>query len=58
MAAGVSKKLWEASDIVEMLERWELANFKPKGVPLAFCGSAGRSIQSMVLKRKRMPSVN
>ena len=30
MAAGVSKKLWEVSDIVEMLEQWELANFKPE----------------------------
>jgi hypothetical protein len=28
MAAGVSEKLWEVSDIVEMLEQWELANFK------------------------------
>jgi hypothetical protein len=30
MAAGISKKLWEVSDIVEMLEQWELANFKPQ----------------------------
>jgi hypothetical protein len=30
MAAGVSKKLWEVSDIVEMLEQWELANFTPE----------------------------
>jgi hypothetical protein len=30
MAAGVSAKLWEVSDIVEMLEQWELANFKPQ----------------------------
>jgi IS1 family transposase len=30
MAAGVSKKLWEVTDIVEMLEQWELANFKPE----------------------------
>jgi IS1 family transposase len=30
MAAGVSAKLWEVSDIVEMLEQWELANFKPE----------------------------
>jgi hypothetical protein len=30
MAAGVTKKLWEVSDIVEMLEQWELANFKPE----------------------------
>ena len=30
MAAGVSKKLWEVSDIVEMLEQWELSNFKPE----------------------------
>jgi len=29
-AAGVSAKLWEVSDIVEMLEQWELANFKPQ----------------------------
>jgi hypothetical protein len=29
MAAGVTKKLWEVSDIVEVLEQWELANFKP-----------------------------
>jgi hypothetical protein len=30
MAAGVTDKLWEVSDIVEMLEQWELANFKPE----------------------------
>jgi hypothetical protein len=30
MAAGVTIKLWEVSDIVEMLEKWELANFKPE----------------------------
>jgi hypothetical protein len=30
MAAGVADKLWEVSDIVEMLEQWELANFKPQ----------------------------
>ena len=30
MAAGVTEKLWEVSDIVEMLEQWELANFKPE----------------------------
>jgi cell fate regulator YaaT (PSP1 superfamily) len=30
MAAGVSKKLWEVSDIVEMLEQWELSNFRPE----------------------------
>jgi hypothetical protein len=30
MAAGVSNKLWEVSDIVDMLEQWELANFKPE----------------------------
>jgi hypothetical protein len=29
MAGGVSKKLREVTDIVEMLEQWELANFKP-----------------------------
>jgi hypothetical protein len=23
MAAGVSKKLWEMSDVVEMIETWE-----------------------------------
>jgi len=28
MIRGVSDKLWEVSDIVEMLEQWELANFK------------------------------
>jgi hypothetical protein len=26
----VTDKLWEVSDIVEMLEKWELANFKPE----------------------------
>jgi len=26
----VTKKLWEVTDIVEMLEQWELANFKPE----------------------------
>jgi IS1 family transposase len=30
MAAGVTDKLWEVPDIVEMLEQWELANFKPE----------------------------
>ena len=30
MAAGVSKKLWEVSDIVDVLEQWEMANFKPE----------------------------
>jgi IS1 family transposase len=30
MAAGVSQKLWEVSDIVEVLEQWELANYKPE----------------------------
>jgi IS1 family transposase len=30
MAAGVSKTLWDVSDIVAMLERWELANYKPE----------------------------
>jgi hypothetical protein len=30
MTAGVSDKLWEVSDIVEMLKQWELANFKPQ----------------------------
>jgi hypothetical protein len=30
MAAGVSKTLWNVSDIVAMLEQWELANFKPE----------------------------
>jgi hypothetical protein len=30
MAAGVSKKLWEVIDIVEMLEQWELANAGPE----------------------------
>jgi IS1 family transposase len=30
MAAGVSDRLWEVSDIVAMLEQWELANFKPE----------------------------
>lgn len=29
MAAGVTDKLWEVP-IVEMLEKWELANFKPE----------------------------
>jgi hypothetical protein len=39
MAAGVSDKLWEVSDIVAMLEQWELANFKPE---YQFCGPAVR----------------
>ncbi len=30
MAAGVTDKFWEVSDIVAMLEQWELANFKPE----------------------------
>jgi hypothetical protein len=28
--APIADKLWEVSDIVEMLEQWELANFKPE----------------------------
>ncbi|WFU42618.1 helix-turn-helix domain-containing protein [Bradyrhizobium sp. CB82] len=30
MAAGVTDKLWEMDDLVAMLERWELANYKPE----------------------------
>jgi hypothetical protein len=30
MAAGVSKTLWDVSDIVVMQEQWELANYKPE----------------------------
>jgi hypothetical protein len=30
MAAGVTDKLWEVSDIVAMLEQGELASFKPE----------------------------
>lgn len=30
MAAGVTGKLWDVSDIVVMLEQWEIANFKPE----------------------------
>jgi hypothetical protein len=30
MAAGVTDKLWEVSDIVAMLEQWELANQGPE----------------------------
>jgi IS1 family transposase len=30
MAGGVTDKLWEVSDIVVMLEQWELANYKPE----------------------------
>jgi hypothetical protein len=30
MAAGVTDKLWEVSDIVAMLEQGELANYKPE----------------------------
>ena len=30
MAAGVADKLWEVSDIVAMLEQWELANAGPE----------------------------
>jgi hypothetical protein len=26
MAAGVTDKLWEIGDVVEMLEKWEAAN--------------------------------
>jgi hypothetical protein len=66
MAAGVSEKLWEVSDMVEMLEQWELANFKPeyhswfasmqsaRAIPLASCGAAGKSIRSSDLKRRLM----
>jgi hypothetical protein len=66
MAAGITDKLWEVSDIVAMLEQWELANFKPeynfvvrqyaigKGVRLASCGAAGKSIRFLGLKRRPM----
>jgi hypothetical protein len=30
MTAGVSEKLWEMSDVVELIEQWELSNFKPE----------------------------
>ena len=30
MAAGVSQKLREVSDIVEIFEQWELANSEPE----------------------------
>jgi hypothetical protein len=30
MTAGVFDKMWEVSDIVAMLEQWELWNFKPE----------------------------
>ena len=30
VAAGVTDKLWEISDIVTVLEQWELANYKPQ----------------------------
>jgi hypothetical protein len=29
MAAGISKRLWEMKDVVDMLEAWEHANRKP-----------------------------
>jgi hypothetical protein len=62
----MTDKLWEVSDIVEMLEQWELANFKPeyqfvvrqyaigKGIPLACFGAAAKSIRSSDLKRRTM----
>ena len=64
MAAGASEKLWEVSDIVVMLEQWELANFKPeyqwfantqsgRAIPLAFCGAAAKSIRSLDLSARR-----
>ncbi len=30
MAAGVTKKLWEMSDVVEMMERWEAIEARAK----------------------------
>jgi IS1 family transposase len=30
MAAGVTNKLWDVSDVVTVLEQWELANFQPE----------------------------
>jgi hypothetical protein len=60
MAAGVSKKLWEVSDIVEMLEQWELANLKPeynfvvrqymigKGHSISVRGRGGEVIRSRI----------
>jgi len=68
MAAGVTKKLWEVSDIVEMLEQWELANFKPeyqfvvrsmlsaRDTLSASCGAAARLIRFSDLRKRPMPS--
>ena len=50
MAAGVTDKLWEVSDIVVMVEQWELANFKPD----ISSSSAGKLIQSSVSTRRSM----
>ena len=33
MAAGVTKRLWEMSDVVTMLEAWEAANSKGHSAP-------------------------
>jgi hypothetical protein len=67
MAAGVTDKLLEVSDIVGVLEQWELSNFKPeyqfvvrqyaigKGHSVSVMCAAGKSIRSSGLKRRTMP---
>jgi hypothetical protein len=61
MAAGVTGKLWEMEDLVEMLEQWELANFSrnirsssgsmpsARATRSASCGVAGKWIASLAL---------
>jgi IS1 family transposase len=55
MAAGVTDKLWEVSDIVEMLERWELANFKPEYQFVVREVKIGQGYFVHVIPRKGVP---
>jgi hypothetical protein len=68
LAAGVTDKLWKVSDIVAILERWELANYRPESwagntqsarvIPSAFCGAAEKSIRFSDLKRGRCAAMD
>jgi FkbM family methyltransferase len=49
MAAGVTKRLWEMSDVVDVLEAWE-ANSEPKQIGLSASDepSTGAHVSSVV----------
>jgi len=55
MAAGVTDKLWEVSDIVAMLEQWELANFKPEVQFVVRENKIGSGRYVHVISRKGVP---